>query len=54
MMTTEIYKAIPALKFTVLQAYLRNTGWERVAVPKPSIALFKKRLAAIFMRRFCL
>jgi hypothetical protein len=48
MMTTEIYKAIPALKFTVLQAYLRNTGWERVAVPKPSIALFQKAVGSDF------
>ncbi|MEN9609838.1 MAG: hypothetical protein RLZZ628_652 [Bacteroidota bacterium] len=39
-----MYKAITTIKFTALQAYLRNTGWERIAVPKPSIALFHKTI----------
>jgi hypothetical protein len=42
MMKNEMYKTIQSLKFTALQAYLRNTGWVRIVVPKPSIALFQK------------
>jgi hypothetical protein len=44
MIINDMYKAISTIKFTALQAYLRNTGWERIAVPKPSIALFHKTI----------
>ncbi len=44
----EILKAVPELKFTELQAYLRNTGWSRIEVPKQSIALFQKQLGNSF------
>ena len=36
---------ISNLKFTELQAYLRNTGWNRVAMGKNNIALFQKEIA---------
>lgn len=44
MKVNEILKAALELKFTELQAYLRNTGWIRVEVPKESVALFQKQV----------
>ena len=44
MKTNDIMKAVPELKFTELQAYLRNTGWTRFETPKQSIALFQKEV----------
>lgn len=43
MTSIDILKAIPELKFTELQAYLRNTGWTRIETPKSTIALFQKQ-----------
>lgn len=43
MKTTDIHGLVSGLKFTELQAYLRNTGWQRVETPKPNIALFQKQ-----------
>ena len=34
MTTTDIYKAAEAIKFTELQAYMRNTGWNRIETVK--------------------
>jgi hypothetical protein len=44
MTVNDIYKAIPELKFTELHAYLRNTGWNRIELPKPTLALFQKNI----------
>ena len=44
MTVNDILKAVPELKFTELQAYLRNTGWARIEAPKQSIALFQKQI----------
>lgn len=44
----DILKAVPELKFTELQAYLRNTGWSRVPVTKDSVALFQKEIEGDF------
>ena len=48
MTVNDILKAVPELKFTELQAYLRNTGWARIEVPKQSIALFQKQIGNNF------
>jgi hypothetical protein len=48
MNSSDIFKAIPELKFTEIQAYLRNTGWTRVETGKPSIAIFQKESSAQF------
>jgi len=48
MTVNDILKAVPVLKFTELQAYLRNTGWERIETPKQSIALFQKQIGNNF------
>ncbi len=48
MTVNEILKAVAELKFTELQAYLRNTGWNRVQTPKDSIALFQKEIGDVF------
>ncbi len=48
MTVNDILKAVPELKFTELQAYLRNTGWARIEVPKNSIALFQKQTGNTF------
>ncbi|MFL0682770.1 MAG: hypothetical protein ACJLTB_05975 [Algoriphagus aquaeductus] len=48
MTVNDILKAVPELKFTELQAYLRNTGWARIEVPKESIALFQKQIGNNF------
>jgi hypothetical protein len=42
MIVNEILKAVTELKFTEIQAYLRNTGWNRIQTPRDNIALFKK------------
>jgi len=39
---------IQEVKFTELQAYLRNTGWQRIAVGKPGVALFQRELGNNF------
>jgi hypothetical protein len=39
-----IYKAVPTIKFTALQTYLRNTNWVQIDVPKPHVALFQKNI----------
>jgi hypothetical protein len=44
MIVNDILKAVPELKFTEILAYLRNTGWARIEVPKPSIALFQRQI----------
>jgi len=44
MTVNEMLKAVPELNFTELQAYLRNTGWDRIQTPKDSIALFHKMI----------
>lgn len=43
MTVNDILKAVSELKFTELQAYLRNTGWSRIEAQKQSIALFQKQ-----------
>lgn len=48
MTVNEILKAVPELKFTELQAYLRNTGWLRIETPKQNIALFQKQMGNNF------
>lgn len=48
MTVNDILKAVPELKFTEIQAYLRNTGWSRIEVPKHSIALFQKQIGNNF------
>lgn len=48
MTVNDILKAVPELKFTELQAYLRNTGWARIQAPKQSIALFQKQIGNNF------
>jgi len=48
MTVNDILKAVPELKFTELQAYLRNTGWARIETPKQSIALFQKQIGSNF------
>ncbi|MCA6493110.1 MAG: hypothetical protein IM572_10580 [Chitinophagaceae bacterium] len=48
MTVNDILKAVPELKFTELQAYLRNTGWARIEAPKQSVALFQKQLGNNF------
>ncbi len=48
MTVNDILKAVPELKFTELQAYLRNTGWARIEAPKQSIALFQKQIGNNF------
>jgi len=48
MNTQEIFKAVPELKFTEIQAYLRNTGWSRIETVKNSIALFQKEMSNNF------
>jgi hypothetical protein len=48
MTVNDILKAVPELKFTELQAYLRNTGWARIEAPKQSIALFQKQIGSNF------
>jgi hypothetical protein len=48
MTVNDILKAVPELKFTELQAYLRNTGWTRIEAPKQSIALFQKQMGSNF------
>lgn len=48
MTVNDILKAVPELKFTELQAYLRNTGWARIDAPKQSIALFQKQIGNSF------
>jgi hypothetical protein len=48
MTMNDILKAVPELKFTELQAYLRNTGWSRVPVTKDSVALFQKEIEGDF------
>ncbi|MDR3712732.1 MAG: hypothetical protein P4L51_07950 [Puia sp.] len=42
MIASDILKAVPELKFTQIQAYLRNTGWLRIETAKAEIALFQK------------
>lgn len=44
MTANDMLKAVPELKFTELQAYLRNTGWARIESPKQSVALFQKQI----------
>jgi hypothetical protein len=39
-----IYKAVPTIKLTALQVYLRNTNWTQIDVPKPQVALFQKTI----------
>jgi hypothetical protein len=48
MTANEIMKAVPELKFTELQAYLRNTGWKRIETSKQTIALFQKETGGNF------
>ncbi|GAA4449918.1 hypothetical protein [Rurimicrobium arvi] len=48
MTANEIIKAVLELKFTELQAYLRNTGWARIDTIKQSIALFQKQVGTNF------
>ncbi len=48
MTSSDILKAIPELKYTEIQAYLRNTGWQRVETGKESIALFHKEIGQRF------
>ena len=42
MNSSDILKAVPELKFTELQAYLRNTGWQRIETGKESLVIFQK------------
>jgi len=44
MTANDMLKAVPELKFTELQAYLRNTGWARIESSKHSVALFQKQI----------
>ncbi|MHB8260654.1 MAG: hypothetical protein ACYDCN_02885 [Bacteroidia bacterium] len=48
MTVNDIFKAVPELKFTELQAYLRNTGWARIETVKQTIALFQKEIGNNF------
>jgi hypothetical protein len=48
MTVSDAYKAVPALKFTELQAYLRNTGWSRIETGKKSVGLFQKEIGNNF------
>lgn len=47
MTVNEMLKVVPELNFTELQAYLRNTGWDRIQTPKDSIALFHKMIGEV-------
>src|SRR5579863_2765994 len=38
-----VLDAIPAIKYTELQAYLRNTGWQRRETARSDIGVFLKR-----------
>lgn len=49
MTTTDIYKAAEVIKFTELQAYMRNTGWNRIETGKQNIALFQKQTSNQFL-----
>ena len=42
MSAAAVLNAIPAIKYTELQAYLRNTGWERINVGRTDIGLYQK------------
>lgn len=42
MSTSTVLEAIPAIKYTELQAYLRNTGWTRKEIGRNDIGLFLK------------
>jgi hypothetical protein len=44
MTVNEILKVVPELKFTEIQAYLRNTGWIRIQTPNDRISLFHKTI----------
>ena len=46
MSIASFFNAIPTLRFTELQAYLRNTGWERQDIGRENIALFHKHSGA--------
>lgn len=47
MTVNEMLKVVPELNFIELQAYLRNTGWDRIQTPKDSIALFHKMIGEV-------
>lgn len=44
MTVNDLLLAVPELKFTELQAYLRNTGWTRISTSNDSIGLFQKQI----------
>lgn len=48
MTVNDLLKAVPELKFTELQAYMRNTGWNRIEVPKHGATLFQKQVGSNF------
>ena len=48
MTANDLMKAVPELRFTELQAYLRNTGWVRIETTKQSVGLFQKEVGANF------
>lgn len=48
MTSNELLKAVPLLKFTEILAYLRHTGWTRIEVPKPHVALFQKQIGETY------
>lgn len=48
MTVNDLLKAVPELKFTELQAYMRNTGWNRIEVPKHGATLFQKQVGTNF------
>ena len=48
MTSKELLKAVPILKFTEILAYLRHTGWIRIEVPKPHVALFQKKIGETY------
>ncbi len=48
MTISDVFKAIPQLKFTELQAYLRNTGWKRAEANRSDIGIFHKETNSQF------
>ena len=48
MKSVDLLRAVSEIKFTELQAYLRNTGWTRIETSVPSVGLFQKEVGNNF------
>jgi hypothetical protein len=48
MIASSLLNVIRELKFTEIQAYLRNTGWNRISTGRENIALFQKEMRGEF------